>query len=175
MPIPSGVRIEVANGRCFVSGPRGELSLVVPPPVSVAIDGDVANVSVTHPDEKRERALWGLTRILVKNMIDGVTKGFSKQLEIHGVGYRAAISGKDLTLAVGFSHPVVYRVPDGITVAVEKNIITVSGIDKQVVGEVAATIRRQRPPEPYKGKGIRYVGERVRQKAGKVVKAAGVK
>lgn len=173
--IPSGVTLTVADGVCNAKGPKGELSVTLHPHVRLDIKDTTASVSVEHPDEKRERALWGLFRMLISNAIEGVEKGFSKQLEIKGVGYRGAVEGKDLVLNLGFSHPIKFIVPQGITVSVEKNIVTISGIDKQLVGETAAKIRQHRPPEPYKGKGVRYVGEYVRQKAGKVVKSAGAK
>lgn len=173
--IPDGVTMDVSDTACTVKGPKGELTVRLHPHVRVTVEGTVARVGVTNPDEKRDRAVWGLFRVLISNLVEGVTKGFSKQLEIHGVGYRASAEGKNLTLNLGFSHPVIFPIPDGSTISVEKNIITIGGIDKQQIGEIAAAIRRLRPPEPYKGKGIRYVGEHVRRKAGKVVKAAGAK
>ncbi len=173
--IPDGVSISVADGVCTVKGPKGELHLPLHQHVQVEVADAAASVKVANADEKRERALWGLFRVLLANLVEGVTKGFSKQLEIRGVGYRASVEGKTLTLNLGLSHPVSFPIPAGIDMVVEKNIITVSGIDKQLVGETAARIRRLRTPEPYKGKGLRYLGERVRQKAGKVVKAAGAK
>lgn len=173
--IPEGVTVAVANGRCTVKGTKGELTMQMHPNVTFISDPKTVTVTVAHPDEKRDRALWGLYRMLVSNLIEGVTKGFSKQLEIRGVGYRAAVEGSDLVMHLGYSHPVPFPLPKGISVTIEKNVMTVSGIDKQLVGETCAKIRAHRPPEPYKGKGIRYVGEYVRQKAGKVVKAAGAK
>ncbi|MBI4089863.1 MAG: 50S ribosomal protein L6 [Candidatus Kerfeldbacteria bacterium] len=173
--IPAGVTVDVADGRCVVKGPKGELTLLLHQRVQVDVqDGSIA-VSVANPDEKRDRALWGVFRVLVANCIEGVEKGFQKQLEIRGVGYRAAVEGQALVLNLGLSHPVTFALPQDISATVEKNVITVSGIDKQLVGETAAKIRKLRPPEPYKGKGIRYVGEHVRQKAGKVVKSVGTK
>ncbi|MFA5051590.1 MAG: 50S ribosomal protein L6, partial [Patescibacteria group bacterium] len=130
-------------------------------------------VSVSRTDEKLGRSLWGLSRVLVQNLILGVTSGFSKKLEISGVGFRAAVAARSLNLNVGFSHPVEFKIPEGIEIKVEKNVITVSGIDKQSVGQVAAQIRDIKKPEPYKGKGIKYADEVVRRKAGKVVKTAG--
>lgn len=171
--LPADVTINVGEGSCSIKGPRGELALPLHHRVNIAVEGNSVVVRVADENEKRDRALWGLFRMLIANLVEGVTKGFSKQLEIEGVGYRASVEGKHLVLNLGFSHPVKLPVPPGIDVIVEKNIITVSGIDKQLVGETAARIRRLRPPEPYKGKGIRYVGERVRRKAGKVVKAVG--
>lgn len=175
VPIPDGVTVTVDDRRCSVRGPKGELMLPLHERVQVIVDDHQATVSVVDPNVKRDRALWGLFRVLLANSVEGVRAGFRKQLEVQGVGYRAAVEGHDLVLNLGFSHPVRYHIPAGIGVAVEKNTIVVSGIDKQLVGEVAATIRQLRPPEPYKGKGIRYLGERVRQKAGKVVKSTGVK
>lgn len=173
--IPDGVSVNVADGRCLVKGPKGELTLPLHQRVQVQIQDGTITVSVTDPNEKRDRALWGVFRVLVANCVEGVQKGFQKQLEIHGVGYRAAVEGQHLVLNLGLSHPVKFAMPAGIVMSVEKNVVTVGGIDKQLVGETAAKIRKLRPPEPYKGKGIRYVGEHVRQKAGKVVKSVGAK
>lgn len=164
--IPSGVDFNIVGATVTVKGPKGTLTVTLHPHVTVA-DGVV---SVKNPEDKKDRALWGTTRRLIGNMIDGVTKGFEKKMEAVGVGYKAAAAGPKLTLEVGFSHPVVITMPAGIAVAVEKNTITVSGIDKQMVGETAAAIRRVRPPEPYKGKGIKYVDEVIRRKAGKAAK-----
>lgn len=173
--IPTGVTVACTEAACAVRGPKGELTLPLHRNIAVSVAEGSATISVRHPDEKRDRALWGLFRVLLANCIVGVTKGFEKQLEIQGVGYRATVDGKNLVLNLGYSHPVPFLMPEGVSVKVEKNIVTLSGIDKQAVGETAAKIRRLRQPEPYKGKGIRYVGEHVRQKAGKVVKAAGAK
>lgn len=173
--LPDAVTATVTDGRVTVRGPKGELTLTLHPHVNVAPDGASLTVTVHDPDLKQDRALWGLTRALMQNMVTGVTEGFRKQLEINGVGYRAERKGRDLVLALGYSHPVVYTLPAGIEAAVEKNVVTISGIDKQLVGEVAAEIRRLRKPEPYKGKGIKYLTEVIRRKAGKVVKAAGAK
>ena len=165
--VPSGVTVTIAPGRVEVSGPLGTLSQVVPQRMKIEQEG--GQVVVTRPtDRGDDRALHGLTRTLVANMVEGVEKGFSKQLEIQGVGYRATLKGKDLELAVGFSHPVLIKPRDGIDfeVPVPTQVI-VKGIDKQMVGQTAAEIRAVRPPEPYKGKGIRYVGEYVRRKVGK--------
>jgi large subunit ribosomal protein L6 len=159
--------VSLSPGRVMVNGPLGELSQQVPQRMKVEeTDGQLL---VTRPTERGEdRALHGLTRSLVANMVEGVTKGFSKALEIQGVGYRASLRGTDLELNVGFSHPVVYKAPQGITFEVPApNQVVVKGIDKQKVGQVAAEIRAVRPPEPYKGKGIRYEGEYVRRKVGK--------
>jgi large subunit ribosomal protein L6 len=143
------------------------LDLKVHPKVMVAKTKNEIKISVKNPEEKRQAALWGLHRNLINNMVIGVTEGFSKQLEISGIGFKATLEGNDLVLNVGHSHPVKFKIPEGIEVKVEKNIITISGIDKQKVGQVAAEIRAIRKVEPYKGKGIKYVGEQVRRKAGK--------
>jgi large subunit ribosomal protein L6 len=167
IPVPGGVEVSVAPGRVGVKGPLGQLEQAVPHRISIEQhDGELL---VTRPTDRGEdRALHGLTRTLVANMVEGVTKGFEKRLEIHGVGYRAQLKGADLELALGFSHPVPYRAPEGIAFEVpQPTQIVVKGIDKQRVGQVAAEIRSIRPPEPYKGKGIRYVGEYVRRKVGK--------
>ncbi|MBI3983038.1 MAG: 50S ribosomal protein L6 [Gemmatimonadetes bacterium] len=167
VPIPAGVTVAVAGSVVTVKGPRGELQRTLHPEMSVAVDGP--QVAVTRPsDEARHKALHGLTRALIRNMVDGVTKGYSKSLEIQGVGYKAEPTAAGLRLAVGLSHPVEYRAPAGIKFTVDNNtVVKVDGIDKELVGQVAADLRKIRPPEPYKGKGIRYVGERVRRKAGK--------
>ncbi len=171
IPIPPGVTVEIADGLVRVRGPKGELELKVHPKMIVQqVDGTVL---VQRPsDERFFKQLHGLYRTLIANMVQGVTEGFRKDLEIHGVGYRAALEGKTLVLNVGYSHPVRIEPPPGITFVVESPTrIGVLGIDKQLVGEVAAQIRRVRPPEPYQGKGIRYVGEVIRRKAGKAGKA----
>jgi large subunit ribosomal protein L6 len=177
MPIsvPSGVAVAVDDRVVKVKGPRGELALHCAEPNDVSLDGSV--VTVTRPnDEKRTRQLHGLTRTLVANMVNGVTTGFSKNLEIQGVGYRAQMQGRNLNLQLGFSHPIVFASPPGIDIKVEGvNKIQISGADKQQVGQVAAQIRSLRPPEPYKGKGVRYEGERVRRKLGKAGKTGGKK
>lgn len=167
VPIPAGVSAEVKGQVVSVKGPKGELFRTVHPELSVVLaDG---NIVVTRPsDEARHKALHGLTRTLVANMVEGVAKGYSKTLEIQGVGYKAEASKTGITMIVGYSHPVPYKAPAGITFAVENNtLVRVSGPDKELVGQVAAELRQIRPPEPYKGKGIRYQGERVRRKAGK--------
>ncbi len=171
--IPTGVTVVNDQQRVSVQGPKGELSLHLHDHVRAEIrDGHVV-VTVRDPEVKKDRALWGLSRVLIQNMVTGVTVGFEKKLEIQGIGFRAEAAGNTLKLALGFSHPVEFPVPPGITVKTEKNIITIAGVDKQLVGEVAAEIRHLKKPEPYKGKGIRYLDEVVRRKAGKVVKAAG--
>lgn len=169
--LPSGVEVKIDGSHVTVKGSMGELSREFNDRVSFVIEDGV--LTVTRPDDTREsKALHGLSRALVNNMVVGVTEGFSKQLEIQGVGYRAALKGKDIELQVGFSHTVTVEAPEGITFDVpEPTKISVSGIDKEKVGQVAANIRKVRPPEPYKGKGIRYTGEHVRRKAGKAGKA----
>jgi large subunit ribosomal protein L6 len=165
--LPAGVNVSILPGRVMVNGPLGELTQQLPQRITIEeADGQLL---VKRPTERGEdRALHGLTRSLVSNMVEGVTKGFSKTLEIQGVGYRAAMRGADLELNVGFSHAVVRKAPSGITFEVPApNQVVVKGIDKQKVGQVAAEIRAVRPPEPYKGKGIRYEGEYVRRKVGK--------
>ena len=167
IPLPDGVAVSIAPGRVTVTGPRGELTQAVPARMNVEQrDGELV---VERPTERGEdRALHGLTRTLIANMVEGVTTGFEKRLEIQGVGYRAALRGTALELAVGFSHPVVKDPPAGIAFEVPvPTQIVVRGIDKQQVGQVAAEIRAVRPPEPYKGKGIRYAGEAVQRKVGK--------
>jgi large subunit ribosomal protein L6 len=165
--IPSGVDVTVDGSAVTVKGPKGELNLTVARPIEVAVqDGQVV---VTRPDDEREsRSLHGLTRTLIANNILGVTQGYSKSLEVVGTGYRVMARGTDIEFALGFSHPVIVTPPAGISFQVEgNNRLTVSGIDKQAVGEVAANIRKIRKPEPYKGKGVRYAGEAVRRKTGK--------
>ncbi len=167
IPLPESVSVSLSPGRVIVNGPRGELSQAVPQRMEIEKrDGELV---VTRPSDRGpDRSLHGLTRTLVANMVTGVTTGFTKRLEIQGVGYRAALRGTSLELNVGYSHPVVMPAPDGITFEVPvPTQIVVSGIDKQKVGQVAAEIRRVRPPEPYKGKGIRYEGEHVVRKVGK--------
>ena len=165
--LPSGVNIAISPGRVQVNGPLGELSQQVP--ARMKIEQEDGNLVVKRPTERGDdRALHGLTRSLLANMVEGVTNGFEKRLEIQGVGYRAALRGTDLELSVGYSHPVVVKPPQGITFEVpEATTVLVKGIDKQQVGEIAAQVRKVRPPEPYKGKGIRYDGEYVRRKVGK--------
>lgn len=168
--IPAGVDITINGADVTVKGPKGTLSHVVAEPISAAIDE--GKVVVTRPsDDRIARSLHGLTRTLIANMIEGVTKGFSKQLEIAGTGYRVVAKGKDLEFSLGFSHTVFVAAPEGIEFSVESQTkFTVSGIDKQLVGETAARIRKLKKPEPYKGKGIHYVGETIRRKVGKAGK-----
>jgi large subunit ribosomal protein L6 len=171
IPVPDGVEVTVDGGHITVKGPRGTLERDLHPDITVRQDDGV--LVVERPDdERRHRALHGLTRSLVNNMVVGVTQGFQRDLEIVGVGYRAAAQGPGrLELAVGYSHPVIFEAPEGITFEVPTPTrISVRGIDKQAVGQVAAEIRQIRKPEPYKGKGVRYAGEPVRRKAGKAAK-----
>ncbi|MDQ1570235.1 MAG: large subunit ribosomal protein [Actinomycetota bacterium] len=165
--IPAGVDVTVDGSAVTVKGPKGELALTVASPIEVKIED--GQLLVTRPDDEREsRSLHGLTRTLIANQIIGVTDGYTKGLEVVGTGYRVASDGQNITFALGFSHPITVAPPAGISFTVEgNNRITVSGIDKQAVGEVAANIRKLRKPEPYKGKGVRYAGEVVRRKAGK--------
>jgi large subunit ribosomal protein L6 len=171
IPVPAGVDVAIEGRRVIVKGPKGELSHTVAAPISVG-RGEDGHLLVTRPNDEREsRALHGLSRTLVANMVTGVTQGYAKTLEIVGTGYRVLAKGSDLEFSLGFSHPVPVRAPDGITFRVETPTrFVVEGIDKQKVGEVAANIRKIRPPEPYKGKGVRYQGEQVRRKAGKTGK-----
>jgi len=165
--VPKGVTLQVEGSNVAVKGPRGELRRSLHPDMQLALDKDQFTVS-RPSDEKKHRALHGLTRTLVQNMVDGVSKGFSKSLEIQGVGYKAEPKPYGVNLIVGFSHPVKYEAPSGIKITVDNNtLVKIEGADKELVGQVAAELRSVRPPEPYKGKGIRYVGEQVRRKAGK--------
>ncbi len=171
IPVPNGVDVAIDGRTVNVTGPKGALSHTVAAPITVA-KGDDGTLQVSRPDDEREsRALHGLSRTLIANMITGVTDGYSKVLEIVGVGYRVQARGADLEFALGFSHPVVVRPPDGISFTVEAPTrLRVTGIDKQQVGEVAANIRKIRKPDPYKGKGVRYQGEVVKRKVGKTGK-----
>ncbi|MBT6691284.1 50S ribosomal protein L6 [Candidatus Parcubacteria bacterium] len=174
--IPSGVEIKVAKNdldifEVSVKGPKGTLLVNVPKGVSVEQAENQLSFKVKNEEAKSDKALWGLSRTLVNNAVLGVMEGFSKVLEINGVGYKVALQGKKLVLNVGFSHQVEFAIPEGITAEVEKNKITISGIDKQQVGQIAAEIRAIKKPEPYKGKGIKYIDEQIRRKAGKVVKS----
>ena len=174
--IPSGVEIKVAKNDLdifeeSVKGPKGTLLVNVPKGVSVEQAENQLSFKVKNEEAKSDKALWGLSRTLVNNAVLGVMEGFSKVLEINGVGYKVALQGKKLVLNVGFSHQVEFAIPEGITAEVEKNKITISGIDKQQVGQIAAEIRAIKKPEPYKGKGIKYIDEQIRRKAGKVVKS----
>ena len=170
--VPTGVEISIDGSHVAVKGPKGSLAEDVHPEMAIVLEDGALRVE-RPSDERSHRSLHGLTRSLIANMVEGVTKGYEKRLEIVGVGYRAMLRGADLELAVGFSHTVTVRAPEGIEFEVSaQNRITVRGIDKQLVGQVAANIRKIRKPEPYKGKGIRYEGEYVRKKAGKAAKGA---
>lgn len=168
--VPPCVEVVIDGRQVSVKGEKGNLNLTLPAAVSLTREGETIKLAVTHPDDKKERALWGTFRALLQNMIKGVTVGFSRSLEINGIGYRANVSGKKLVLELGFSHEIEFPLPEGVIASVEKNLVTLSGIDKQLVGETAARLRRLRPPEPYKGTGIKYTDEIVRRKAGKAGK-----
>jgi large subunit ribosomal protein L6 len=167
--IPNGVDATVASSSVTVKGPKGTLTVPLHAVVSVAVENDPKSlvVSVKDPESVEQKALWGLMRQLIANAIEGVQKPFEKSLEFVGVGYKVALAGRTLNVEAGFSHPVPFALPEGIDAKVEKQVVTLSGIDKHLVGETAAQIRRIRPPEPYKGKGIKYTTETIRRKAGK--------
>lgn len=176
MPVelPEGVTVVLDNNKIQVTGSKGNLSFVIP--VGIGVSQQEKNIIVAPKGTGQEvNALFGLTRAIIANMVKGVSIGFEKKLELSGVGYRAQVNGTELVLSVGFSHPVKFQAQDGIKFTVVDNAILVSGIDKALVGDTAAKIRAVRPPEPYKGKGIKYAGERVRRKAGKAAKAVGGK
>jgi large subunit ribosomal protein L6 len=169
MPIllPKDVRVSSDPSKIEVTGPKGKLTSDIPRGVSISVEGEKISIQCNQ-DERKLKALHGLTRSLIANMVTGVTKGFEKKLEIIGVGFRADIQGNVLKLALGFSHPILFPVPEGVKLEVEKQtLIAVKGINKQLVGTIAAKLRSMKPPEPYKGKGIRYLGERIRKKVGK--------
>ncbi len=166
VPIPKGVTVTAQGGQISVKGPKGTLAGALP--AGIAVEVGEAQVKLARPDdEPRTRALHGLARASIANMIEGVTSGFVRELEIQGVGYRAEVKGKKLVMALGFSHPVEMAIPEGLSVSVAENRIKIEGSDRGRVGQFASDVREVRPPEPYKGKGIRYVGERVRRKVGK--------
>jgi len=170
--IPPGVEIKTEGQRIVVKGPKGEIQREVRPEIKIEVkEGKI--IFSPQQETKKTNAFWGLTRALIFNMVKGVTDGYEKKLQIEGVGYRAGLEGDSLVLKLGFSHPVKVKQPEGIKFLVEKNIVSVSGIDKELVGQLAAKIRKVSPPEPYKGTGIRYFGEVVRRKAGKKVVTAG--
>jgi large subunit ribosomal protein L6 len=165
--VPSGITANVEGQTVKVKGPKGALSVVLPDEVSVKLDSGQIKVD-PRSETKRARSQWGTSRTLVANLIAGVTKGFEQRLEINGVGYRAAVQGKNLQLALGYSHDVIYPIPEGITIVTPRPVeIVITGIDRQKVGQVAAEIREFRPPEPYKGKGVKYASERIFRKEGK--------
>jgi large subunit ribosomal protein L6 len=167
VPVPTGVTANVDGQNVRLKGPKGELSFTLTDDVTVTLDGQQIKID-PRDDSKRARSMWGMSRTMVANLATGVTTGFEKKLEITGVGYRAAVQGKNLTLALGYSHDVVYPIPDGISiVATKPTELVVSGIDKQRVGQVAAELREFRKPEPYKGKGVKYAGEFIFRKEGK--------
>lgn len=171
--IPQGVTVTIDGSHLRVKGPKGELDREIHPNVMLEKNEQTLTVTVKEPDNVFDRGLWGLTRMLIFNMVKGVTEGFTKKLEISGIGYKAQVSGNKLVLSLGFSHPVEKEFPKNISAIVEKNVLTVSGIDKEQVGQFTAMIRSLKKPEPYKGKGIKYSGEIVRRKAGKAAKAVG--
>ena len=167
VPVPSGVTANIEGQTVKVKGPKGALQVVLPDDVTVKMEGGSVKVDPRN-ETKRARSRWGTSRTLVNNLVTGVTKGYERKLEITGVGYRAALQGKNLQIALGYSHDVNYPIPPGIKVVVEKpTLIAIQGIDKQLVGQVAAEIRSYRKPEPYKGKGVKYLEERIRRKEGK--------
>ncbi|MFH1175531.1 MAG: 50S ribosomal protein L6 [bacterium] len=169
--IPAAVEVKIEDRAVFAKGPKGQLSLVANEGVSLKMEEGQIIVEPKNAKEKKNRAIWGLTRALIANMVKGVVEGYEKRLEVNGVGYKANMQGKKLVLALGFSHPVEIETPEGIEITAEKNVITIKGIDKQLVGETAAKIRSKKKPEPYKGKGIKYSYEVIKRKVGK--KAAG--
>ncbi len=169
--IPAGVTVQVASDRITVKGPKGELVRMVPPMVHVSVVDNAVTVDVVNKEEKKERSLWGTFSAHIQNMVNGVTAGFKKQLEVNGVGYKVALQGKDLKLDVGYSHPVIFKMPEKVTAIVEKNVITLDSLDIELLGATAAEIRQVRKPEPYKGKGIKYMEEVIRRKAGKTSKS----
>lgn len=171
VPVPAGVDVTIEGQNVSAKGPKGTLSLAVAEPIVVARDDEGAIVVTRPNDERRNRSLHGLSRTLVANLVEGVTQGYTTKMEIYGVGYRVALKGSNLEFALGYSHPVVIEPPEGITFAVETPTkFSVSGIDKQKVGQISAIIRRLRRPDPYKGKGVRYEGEQIRRKVGKTGK-----
>jgi large subunit ribosomal protein L6 len=171
IPVPQGVKVHVADGTVRVEGPKGKLSRTLPPDVSVGVAGTTVTVA-RNAETRRARGIHGLTRKLVANMVEGVSKGFSRVLEINGVGYRAEARGSLLHLTLGYSHPVAFQLPPGVTAKVDRQVvITLEGPDRELLGQVAAALRELRPPEPYKGKGMKYAEETVRRKAGKAAGA----
>jgi len=165
--VPQGVEATISAGKIIIKGPKGTLETLIHPNVTVVKDGAHLKVTVKRPDVKSDRALWGLFGSLIRNMVLGVTQGFEKKLEMNGIGFKAEVKGKVLALEVGFSHSVDFPIPAGVEISVEKNIIAIKSFDKQLVGNTAAEIRAIKKPEPYLGKGIKYVGEQIRRKAGK--------
>lgn len=171
IPVPTGVEVKIENQKVFVTGKLGAMQRDFPEQVAITRDGGALVVALRQDAQRNHKSLWGLSRTLLSNMVMGVSQGFTKNLEIHGVGYKAAVQGKMLNLSLGFSHEVNYPIPEGVQVTVEKNTqLSVKGPDKEVLGQMCAEIHAMRPPEPYKGKGIRYAGEYVRRKEGKKTK-----
>jgi large subunit ribosomal protein L6 len=172
LPLPSGVKVQVTNGHVRVEGPKGKLERDVPTDVGIAVEAN--RVVVTRNDDsRRARSMHGLARVLIANMVNGVAKGFTRTLEINGVGYRAEARGTTLFLTLGYSHPIAYQLPAGVTAKVDKQVVvTLEAADRELLGQAAAAIRELRPPEPYKGKGVKYAEERIRRKAGKAAAGA---
>jgi large subunit ribosomal protein L6 len=171
--VPSGVKVAVEGNNVRLEGPKGKLQSAVPPGIAVKVDGSMVRVERAS-DERRMRSLHGLTRKLIANMTQGVSQGFTRVLDINGVGYRAEVKGQEIHMTLGYSHPVVFSLPAGVSASVERQvIITLTGADRQVIGETAAKLRSLRPPEPYKGKGIKYREEVIQRKAGKAVGSGG--
>lgn len=168
--LPKDVQVKMDASYIYVKGPKGELKKFFPHDIEINIDGESLTI---RPKNTENRAIWGLSRALVKNMIKGVTEGFEKVLEFQGVGYKAILKGNDLEMGLGYSHPITIKAPEGITFKVEKNVIRIQGIDNELIGKVATEIRSWREPEPYKGSGIRYQGEVIKKKAGKKAVTAG--
>ncbi|MBI3232154.1 MAG: 50S ribosomal protein L6 [Candidatus Doudnabacteria bacterium] len=171
--IPSGVKVELKGSSLSVTGTKGVLALEIHPKVKVMVAENQITVDIVDRQDKRQKALWGLSRALINNLIEGVTKGFEKKLEVNGVGFKVITQGQKIVMSLGFSHPVEVEIPKDLSVTVDKNVIIISGADKQKVGQFAAEIRELKKPEPYKGKGIRYMDEVILRKAGKVVKVVG--
>jgi large subunit ribosomal protein L6 len=172
IPVPAGVKVHVADGTVRVEGPKGKLTRTIAPEITVALDGGEVNVTRAD-DSNRSRGLHGLTRNLVANMVHGAGTGFTEVLEINGVGYRAEARGQILFLTLGYSHPIAYQLPQGVTAKVERQVVvTLEAADRELLGQTAAAIRRLRPPEPYKGKGVKYASETIRRKSGKAAAGA---
>jgi large subunit ribosomal protein L6 len=169
--LPAGVTVDLQKDKITVKGPKGELFRSVPSMIHLSLADNAITVDVVNKEDKKERSMWGTYSAHIQNMVNGVTVGFKKQLEINGVGYKVALQGKDLKLDVGYSHPVIFNVPEKVTALVEKNVITLESIDVELLGATAAEIRQVRKPEPYKGKGIKYMEEVIRRKAGKTSKS----
>ncbi len=172
MEIPKGVEAKITGQVVSIKGPKGSLEHLLPDTIKAHLEGTTLRLSITDEEDRFQRVLWGTHASIVSNMIEGVVNGYKKQLEINGVGYKVAQSGVKLTFQLGYTHPIVFEVPKTINAAIEKNVITITGVDKQLVGQVAAQIRSLREPEPYKGKGIKYVDEVIRRKAGKAATSA---